>query len=227
MSAPLVALTLRATRAEHGEAREALARDWLRWCARQGLRPLLVPLGQEDPVEWLRALSPAGLVLTGGNDLGPAAGGLSPPGGSVDEARDRGERALLTHALESGLPVLGVCRGLQLIAAFHGAPLRRVAPERAHVGAHEVALEGPLAAAVGAAARVNSFHDQGVPLAGLPAPLEALAGSPDGLCEALRVRGAPVWAVQWHPEREGGDDPATAWVLERWRARLGRPERGP
>lgn len=220
MSAPLVALTLRAERAAHGELREALARDWLAWCARQRLRPLLVPAGLEDPLEWLRALSPAGLIFTGGNDLGPGAGGLAPPGVSVDEARDQLERALLGHALASGLPVLGVCRGLQLIAAWHGAPLRAVEPARAHVGGHAVALRGALASAVGPTAQVNSFHDQGVPLSTLPPTLEPLAESADGLCEALRARGAPVWAVQWHPERAGGDDPASGWVVAQWRAAL-------
>lgn len=218
---PLVALTTRAAPSPAGEPREALARDWLAWCEREGLRPLLLPPGLTDPVEWLRALSPAGLVLTGGNDLGPEVGGLSPPGPSVDPARDQGERALLRHALSARLPVLGVCRGLQLVAALHGAPLRAVTPARAHVGAHAVRLLGPLAAAAGPTAQVNSFHDQGVPLAGLPPALEPLAESADGLCEALAVRGAPAWAIQWHPERAGADVPATRWVVERWRAVLG------
>lgn len=215
MSAPpLVAITCRAVSGT--ETRDALARDWLVWFRREGLRPLLVPLGLEDPVEWLAALRPAALLFSGGNDLGPAAGGLSPPGPSVDEARDRGERALLAHALASGLPALGVCRGFQLISAHQGATLACVAPEKAHVGTHAVELLGPLCAA-GERATVNSFHDQGVIVAGLPASLELLARSEDGLAEAVRVRGAPAWAIQWHPERRGGEVPATRWVVERWR----------
>lgn len=218
---PLVALTTRCAPSAQGEPREALARDWLTWCAREGLRPLLLPPGLADPVEWLRALAPAGLVLTGGNDLGPEAGGLAPAGPSVDPARDRGERALLAHALTARLPVLGVCRGLQLVAAFHGAPLRAVAPAGAHLRPHPVRLLGPLAAAAGPSAEVNSFHDQGVPAAGLPPSLQPLAESADGLCEALAVRGAPAWAIQWHPERAGGDVAATRWVLARWGEALG------
>lgn len=210
---PTVAITLRAVQAQgYHEPREALARDWLAWLEARGLRPLLVPAAIADPAGYVADFGAHGLILGNGNDLGPAAGGPAPAGPDVDPRRDEAERALLARALAEGLPTLGVCRGHQLVAAAHGGRLARA---DGHVGPHDVRAAGPLAAAAGAGPhRVNSFHRQVVVDPG-PA-LEALARGDDGAVEALRHPAAPVWTLQWHPERPGGDGALTAWLVGAW-----------
>jgi putative glutamine amidotransferase len=211
------AITLRTVVGPHGEARAALAADWVRWLEGEGLTPRLLSPHLADPVAHLEGA--AGLLLSNGNDVGPAAGGLSPAGESCDPGRDAAELALLDHALAAGLPVLAVCRGLQLVAARFGAALTRV-PDRSHVGQHPVTAVGALAAAGEATAQVNSFHTQAVPADGLPGELELLARSDEGYAEAFRHGGRPLWAIQWHPERAGGETPLTRWVVDAWKAAM-------
>ncbi|MDR0881094.1 MAG: gamma-glutamyl-gamma-aminobutyrate hydrolase family protein [Candidatus Adiutrix sp.] len=162
---------------------------------------------------YLEALD--GLILSGGGDLAP------PPGAAnlefyqqTDRSRDIWESALLAAALALDKPVLGICRGLQLLNVALGGtlwadlPTQRPGPV-AHRqtwprsrGSHPVTLEaGSKLAGIlqFPAITVNSGHHQGVTT---PAPSLAVAArAEDGLIEALEHREARfVLGVQWHPE---------------------------
>jgi putative glutamine amidotransferase len=157
------------------------------------------------------------LLLAGGEDLDPALFGReAEPGlGPVSERRDRYEWALLAAALARGIPVLGICRGLQLLNVFFGGTLHQdlassfpsqVPHHSAHRGrealVHEVTLaEGSfLHHAYGCRHLwVNSLHHQGIET--LAPPLREVASSWDGLVEGVaHATIANVFAVQWHPE---------------------------
>lgn len=192
-------------------------RDYLR-CVRQAggvpvdLHPRRFPSAQEA----LARLD--GLILGGGVDIDPALYG-SEPWQETDEAdreRDAFEMALLEQALARGIPVLGICRGHQLLnVAFGGRLLQHIAGDGHRARRvdgrwpsrwHPVRLEAGsrLAAVLGAAEiTVNSRHHQGV-LADMVAPgLRPVAWSPDGMVEALESSQHPwLVGVQWHPERE-------------------------
>jgi putative glutamine amidotransferase len=156
-----------------------------------------------------------GLLLTGGGDVDPALFGAPPdPGlGEVDLDRDRFELALYRAARARGLPVLGICRGIQLIAVAEGGDLiQHLAPRPGSVQHEQASRDGDpihtiriaagthLAAAFGAGeARVNSYHHQAV--GRVPDALRTVATAPDGVVEAIEGRdGAFLLAVQWHPE---------------------------
>jgi len=166
-----------------------------------------------------------GLVLQGGADVSPQTYSESPtrPEWSGDRARDLYELELLHEFVEAGKPVLGVCRGCQLInVAFGGTLYQDVATNvpaaLAHVhtdyDAHRHAIEFPPGSSLGRmfpnAGRpiVNSIHHQAVKELGRDVRVEAVS-YPDGIVEAIRYDKADfVMGLQWHPEfhRAGGTD---------------------
>ena len=160
-----------------------------------------------------------GLILGGGGDVDPSFYGGDRANATlsgVDATRDLNEIKLLEHALRRGLPVLGICRGAQLINVVRGGTLfhdlnQEFASEVEHRGredrldsaihAVDVCADSRLAALLGAAGsiQVNSGHHQGIAAVGQG--LTVVARSADGLAEAIEgVEENLVVGVQWHPE---------------------------
>jgi len=159
-----------------------------------------------------------GVVFTGGGDVHPKyyAGNGSLEGlGGVDERRDEFEFAVTDRALESDRPILGVCRGMQMVNVYLGGTLVRdlvsagygdhtSAADRITQHALSVTPRMLLHALTGAdAVQVNSYHHQAVEELGHG--LVRAAVSPDGVAEAaewaLKDRMPFLLLVQWHPER--------------------------
>lgn len=203
--------------------------------------PVVLPvLAPEKAGEVLAHLQ--GLLLSGGVDVDPSHYGEDPlPGlGRVTPERDAFELALAREALALGVPVLGVCRGVQVLNVAAGGTLyqdlgsqmgnvlkhRQEAP-RWHES-HSVRLDpgSRLAAILGVPeVRVNSFHHQAVrEVAG---GLRAVAWAPDGVIEAVEATGTDhrfALGVQWHPEEMWRRHPLHlkpfAALVEAARARL-------
>ncbi len=166
-----------------------------------------------------------GLVLQGGADVAPQTYSEAPtrPEWSGDRARDVYELELLHEFVDAGKPVLGVCRGCQLInVAFGGTLYQDVVtnlPEAmAHVqdiyDAHQHAIRFPAGSSLGKMFGhverpiVNSIHHQAVKELGRDIRVEAYS-EPDGIVEAIRYERANfVMGLQWHPEfhRAGGTE---------------------
>lgn len=151
-----------------------------------------------------------GLLISGGTDVNPALYGQKrhPESDEPDDERDRMELALAREALEAGLPLLCICRGMQLLnVALGGDLLQHLSHSERHRvpgvdDAHPVTPEPDTALAriTGTVPyTVNSRHHQAVQRAGKD--LVISARSPDGIVEALEIPGRRfVVAVQWHPE---------------------------
>lgn len=196
--------------------------------------PNLPPEAAEEVVERVD-----GVLLTGGGDIDPARYGASrhPKTDGVDPERDAFEFALVEAARARGRPILGICRGSQVLAVAFGAQLCQHLPditELAHDSdapppalVHPVRLEPPpeleallRAHGIGERLEVNSYHHQGVPRrADLPPSLQPIAEAPDGVVEAFVWRPKPeaigALAVQWHPELLVEADPRHRWPF-RW-----------
>jgi len=187
-------LTMRVDRCrEDGEQRDALAADWASALARALGDVPWVPIPNLGPQteRFLQAWEIGAVILTGGNDV------------SACPIRDETERAAVAYCLRTGLPVLGICRGLQFLQVYFGGSLRP-APETHWGGrSHPLEICGARARAMLGHARivVPSFHRHGVLAEELSDALEPWALSGDGFVEGLFHRTAPVMAVQWHPER--------------------------
>lgn len=175
--------------------------------AAAGGRPLILPPGHA--VDLLDLLD--GVVLAGGDDIG------------LDPGRDRAEIALVHAARDRGLPLLAVCRGLQLAAVADGGSL---VPDLAltHVlpdGGHPVtSIPGSLISSLlGTAPTVSSLHHQAVDRLGNGWRSTALAG--DDVIEAAEWVGSqwPALGVQWHPELDVTGPALFGWLVgqaERW-----------
>jgi putative glutamine amidotransferase len=183
----------------------------------------------DDPSEALDLLH--GLVLAGGADIDPAAYGSQrhPETTETVPERDRFEIALVRAAVERDLPVLGICRGMQLINVAYGGTLLQHLPER--FGHHEhlrVAgtfdgadhdvelLEGSLAARAAGETHhaTKSHHHQGVDELG-EGLLVTGSSSMDGLPEAIEMPGRRfVLGVQWHPEADAASQVVGALVAQ-------------
>lgn len=165
---------------ERGESRDALDQRLIDFLLAAGFIPLPVPNGLVDAglEHWLAAVSPQALLLSGGNDIGQCL------------ARDLTETRLLDHARSRNLPVLGICRGMQMLGHWAGSELKAVS---GHVRTRH-RLSGEIVA------EVNSYHSQS--LASCPQDFEVLARSEDGEIEAIRHLSRPWEGWMWHPERE-------------------------
>jgi N5-(cytidine 5'-diphosphoramidyl)-L-glutamine hydrolase len=174
---------------EYGERRDCLDQAWPRFLAACGLTPLPLPNVLEVALELSASADAGGLVLTGGNDLASC-------GGDAPE-RDAAEFALLDWAERRGLPVLGVCRGMQVIQQRFGIGLHRV---EGHVARSQ------LIRIAGGPRDVNSFHHFAA-FESRP-PLDVWAVADDGVVKAIRHSTLPITGIMWHPERCSPFSPA-------------------
>jgi len=193
----VVALTQRVSVVPgYGERRDCLDQAWTKFLAACGLLPLLLPNVTETALALCEVADIAGLVLTGGNDLALL-------GGDAPE-RDAVEYALLDRAERRELPVLGVCRGMQVIQQRSGIPLRRV---EGHVRQRQTIRVN------GEPREVNSYHHFAA-FDSRP-PLDAWAVADDGVVKAIRHSALPITGIMWHPERCAPFSPADVALFRR------------
>ena len=163
------------------EKRDSIDQRLLLWVRSLGGMPFLVPnniRSVSEANEWLKHLNIHALLLSGGNDLGDAPD------------RDSTELYLLEAARELEIAVLGICRGMQLMASFFGVGVKEL---RNHVGTRHQ-IYGDLET------KVNSFHR--FCIEACPPGFSVLASDEKGAIEAIRHNTLPWEAWMWHPERE-------------------------
>lgn len=178
-----------------------------------------------------------GIVFAGGSDVDPTLYGQEPhPATYVKPERDKAEMLLLRAAIEADLPVLGICRGMQLMIVAYGGSLHQHLPDvlghdghrpsaGARFGHHEVTLCAGTACSkiLGEEVSVNSFHHQGIADPGRLTPA-GWSGEHD-LIEAVEDPNRRfVIGVQWHPE-DSPDHRLFAALVEAATERLQPPER--
>jgi len=168
-----------------------------------------VPLADDEAAVRSAVGHAQGLLITGGVDIAPAVYGEEtlPECGEIDPLRDAADGWALREALDRNLPVLGVCRGIQSLAAFLGGSLHQDIPNHRqsaarNVATHDVVVEAGslLARIVGAGALpANTFHHQAVK--GVPPGFRVTARAGDDVIEGLEATdGSFRLGVQWHPE---------------------------
>jgi putative glutamine amidotransferase len=217
MPAPLIGITTHPATSPHRASLDALLDNIVRAVERAGGLPALIPPDLSE-----RALCGLfervdGLLLSGGDDLDALhyGGAASATVGADDAARDRMELRLSRWVVAQAKPVLGICRGMQVLNVALGGTLYSDISE--HLGAQrhtyypdmpfdlrphavQIAEDSSLARVIGRRLlMVNSLHHQAC--RDLAAGLRASAYAPDRMIEAIEVPGHPfALGVQWHPE---------------------------
>jgi putative glutamine amidotransferase len=194
---------------------------YVRAVAEAGGLPVLLasPPGREEAIATEVLAVVDGLVLSGGVDIDPAAYGGDVPTDGPDTSRDAFELALLAGAKDRGIPVLGVCRGMELINVGYGGTLRGGVEHRCGTpagldglpGAREHRIPVEPGSRVRAALGVGSvqavcLHHQAPDRIG--EGLRVTARSEDGIPEALEDPDRWIVGVLWHPEQGLDRDPA-------------------
>lgn len=194
--------------------------DYARGILDAGGLPVNLPL-DADPTRYIDRLD--AILLSGGADIAPDRYGAAsetddfPP----EPQRDEFEWQLFTAAAERELPILGICRGLQMVNVASGGSLNQHVPEHAAFDDHPATLlhglkletDSVLGSIYPADHRVNSLHHQTVDRVG--AGLRVTARSDDQTVEGLEHESLPIVAVQWHPEMlpTRANDPIFSWLV--------------
>lgn len=202
-----IALTQR-TRylSDRDETWDCIDQAWTRFLARCDIDFFLVPNDHLDPVGYVQNLGGAGLILSGGGDVSNnimTRDGLlsnSPETKAPSVTRDRTESRLLQASLENGWPVLGVCRGMQVINLFHGGSLVKV---EGHVARAHILTSVANTCSISFPSQVNSFHDFAITIESLGEGLipQAFVGD---YVEAFAHSNHRHFGIMWHPERNPG-----------------------
>lgn len=210
---------------------------YMKMLERCGAVPLMLPLTTDDSLLAAAFELCDGILLTGGQDVSPSFYGqqVSSFCGETCGDRDEMDRRLLISAIGADKPLLGICRGLQLMNAALGGTLYQdlsteygttvehcmVPPYDRGVHSVRVLDDTPLHELLGADdLSVNSYHHQAVKD---PAScLKTMAVSEDGLIEAMYMPGKRfIWGVQWHPEFSYEKDPRCLRIAEAFVAACG------
>lgn len=188
----------------------------------------LLPATGSDAGEWAERLAGfQGVLLPGGGDVIPSRYGTSPDHPSLydmDPVQDESDFTLAEYALDSGLPLFAVCRGLHVVNVLRGGSLVVDMPEHHRHHLHVVELMDPEdhLGIERPSVTASCHHHQGIDRIG--SGLQVLGRSADGWIEAVVIEG-PGWAagVQWHPEDTAAEDPDQRRLFARFveRARQG------
>ncbi len=217
MQKPLIGITTRNGKDSDGHPLTALQHSYVNAIVQAGGMPILIPtiLAEEDFLDLYSRL--AGILFTGGGDisLDYFRGENHPRIGEVDPNRDATEIGLMRVAVSNGKPVLGICRGAQVMNVALGGTLYTHIPDQVK-GALDHAYPGDLRRTLvhpvnvseeSRAAEifgetflsVNSLHHQG--LKDIAPMLRVVGHAPDGVIEVVEIPDHPyALAVQWHPE---------------------------
>ena len=218
-SSPLIGISTYLERSRFGVwdvPAAVLARGYLDGVVHAGGTPVLLPLvGDWEPAH-LSNLD--GLIIAGGADIDPSCydADRDPSTGPAREDRDASEWKLIDLAFKLRIPLLGVCRGMQLLNVVLGGTLHQHLPDRTGTDDHlprpgtfgrvpvTVAPGSTLAAVVGERVEVHCHHHQSIDRLG--DELVAVAWAADGTVEGIELPGEPfLVGVQWHPEEDGVD----------------------
>ena len=177
---------------EYVETRDALDVNWMKVFKALDFLPIILP-SNFDSIKIIAELKPAGIILSGGNDLSSFSNS------NVNTERDAHEIKLLKYAMQNSIPVMGICRGMQLMSQELGGKLKKT---EGHVGKmHSISANknSKYSSTLQSLNQVNSYHNYVIEK--LPNEFLPSATSEEGYFEAMEHQTLPILGIMWHPER--------------------------
>jgi len=185
-----------------GERRDCLDQAWAELADELGFVPVPLANRAVDGKQYITSLGLTGIILTGGNDIHSL-----PDAQSTALERDNFEMTLIDYCLVENIPILGVCRGMQMLNMVLGGRVQRL---DGHIAKRHTVVESEFRAGGGRMRNVNSFHGFGIADRALAPVLKPTWRDEDGWVEGARHSQAKAEVIMWHPEREEagqrGDD---------------------
>ena len=197
-----IGLSMRVVNAAgYAERRDAISQEWMQLLESWGATPVLLPNTFSNIGTLLEMVDL--VILTGGNDVSVNPQG-APVSASNDPAKERDlqEYRVIDYCIARTIPLIGVCRGMQLINFHFGGGVEAVCKKRHVASKHKVRFKkSRFDSLLSGIYSVNSFHNFGITEKTLGADLEVLATSDDHVIEAFAHNQYPILGVMWHPER--------------------------
>ena len=193
-----IGISQRITNAQnYVEKRDAISHDWAKFLEKIDLMPVFIPNSLTDIESFLDSFDLDGIILSGGDDLG------------TDIERDKTELDTLKFAIDKKIPVLGVCRGMQLINKFFGGSIVKSETSK-HVGKNHLIkiLDSKIYDILKTnSIEVNSYHNNLITKDVLaPSLLSIAVDETDDSIEGLHHEKHQILGVMWHPERSVSND---------------------
>ena len=175
----LIAVTQRIdTIKDHNELRDSIDQRLIQFIEECGFLTALVPNSTRYINTWMDRIKPIGIILSGGNNIGDFT------------SRDKTEKRIIEYSERNKKPLLGICRGMQILANQYGSKLIRV---EGHIATrHKIYGQTEQI--------VNSFHEFAIQ--DCPRGFEVTSRASDGIIESIKHKTLPWEAIMWHPERE-------------------------
>lgn len=191
---PRIAISLRIVNAvNYEEKRDALSHDWPVFLEKLGFNPIFVPNVLSDVASFLTDMKIDGIVLSGGDNIGD------------DPKRDKTETTMLEFATKNNIPLIGICRGMQIINDYFGGTIEK-SQNNDHVGKHHLVeiTNKKLSSLLNTSSlQVNSYHHNLIRTNHLGKNLEPFAITRiDNTVEGFFHATMPLMGIMWHPERE-------------------------
>lgn len=163
------------------EERDNLDVNLIKFLEKVRLMPILLPNRYLDQKTYIKKIKPDGIILSGGGDP------------LKKDQRRKNEINLIKYSITKNIPLIGICRGAQVINLFYGGQIKKV---KGHVRKfHKIKLDK------GKKIKVNSFHDLGFDENMLGKELISLSKSNDGIVKYFRHKKLNIFGIMWHPER--------------------------
>jgi len=173
------------------EKRDALSHDWANFLEKIGIIPIFIPNNFSNIQLFLDELNLDGLILSGGDNIGKYP------------ERDETENFLLKYAIAKKIPVLGICRGMQLINKFYGGSIIETTNKKHVKINHQINLSKPIKEDL---ILVNSYHNNILTNNSLGNNLKSFAVCDfDNTIEGIFHESNKIIGIMWHPERSQDD----------------------
>ena len=196
MNLKKIGISLRVETIEkYDEKRHTISHDWINFFQKFNFIPILIPNNLEDIEGYISELKLDGIILSGGDNLGEFP------------ERDETESKMLEIATKNSIPVLGICRGMQIINNFFGGNLhKRDDPEHINNN-HTINLTKHSPFNENNSITVNSYHNNVIESKDLGKDLKSFAThKDDNTVEGFIHVKYPIIGVMWHPERNPNDN---------------------